>query len=321
MAVLAGAAGARLVDVEVLLVDREDRQAERDPLVVTDRDARQRRLARADHVQPGRHEMREVAQRRHALGAVRVVGEDRPPARGAPPGDRPVVRALAGTARGAGRRGELDGRDRELVHVEHVVGDRVEVEPGRDLQLPRRLQAHAQRLGLGAEVAQDERSRDLVGEVGDQPVAADAHDVLGRPALRRVVHRLELDRERDRAALDQIDVRVHAGGERRRDRLRVVAVGGVLAGEVAAIEEHPRRAVLLEIGAPERGRQAPEAAPAPEVDLPQPVACRVEALEQERVRLAGAVDVRDPPAVHEDLARRRQPRQLIARPRRGAPPP
>ena len=331
VAVLARRARARLVDVEVLLVDREDRQAEGDVLVVADRDARERGLAGADDVQPGADEVREVAQRRHALGAVRVVGEDRPARARAPAGDRPVVRALLpARPRAAAGRGELDRRDRQVVDVEHVGGDGVEVEALGDLVAPGRLELLAQRLRLAAEVAQDERALDLVGEVGDEPVAADPHDVLGRPALGPVAERLELDRQRRGPALDLVDVGVDARGEGGGDLLGVVAVGGVLAREVAAVEEQPRGAVLLDVVAAERGRQPPEPAAAPQVDLPEPVARGVEALEQERVGLGRAVDVRDPPAVDEDLAGRRQAgedearlraaRAGAARPPRTAPP-
>ena len=144
-------------------------------------------------------------------------------------------------------------------------------------------------------------------------MAADAHDILGRPALGPVAERLELDRQRCGALLDLLDVGVDAVRERGGDLLRVVAVGGVLAGEVAAVEEQPRRAVLLDVGAAERRRQPAEPAAAPEVDLPQPVARGVEALQAERVRLARGVDVRDAPAVHDDLAGRRQPCHGVAR--------
>jgi hypothetical protein len=59
--VLVGVARIELVDVEVLLVDREDRQAEGDPSVMPDGDARQGRLARSDHRHAGRIQMHDVA--------------------------------------------------------------------------------------------------------------------------------------------------------------------------------------------------------------------------------------------------------------------
>ena len=74
---VAGRVGrVELVDVQVLLVDGEDGEAEGDGPVVADGDAGQRRLAGADDVEARRREVDEVAQRRHRVGAVRVVGHD-----------------------------------------------------------------------------------------------------------------------------------------------------------------------------------------------------------------------------------------------------
>ena len=76
--VLVRIARIQLVDVEVLLIDREDRQAEGDLAVVPDGDARQSRFARSDHRHPGRIQMHDVAQGRHAMGTVGIVRQDRP---------------------------------------------------------------------------------------------------------------------------------------------------------------------------------------------------------------------------------------------------
>ena len=323
VAVLRRLVGLGPVDVEVLLVDGEDREAEGDAVVVADGDAGQGRLPRPDHVQPGGVEVREVAQRRHALGAVRVIGEDRAARRGPPARDRPVVGAdVLGPARPRGHRGqarggllrrELDGLRRELVDGQDVLGDVVEIEPVRHHGLPARLEPAAQRLGIAAELAQHERTGDLAVDVLCQAVAPDAHDVLGRPALRRVVERLELDGQRHDAALDELHVGVDPRREARGDGFGVGGIGVPLALDLAAGEEQARGAILLEVGRPECGREAAQSPPPPEVDLPQPVARRVEALEEERVVLALRVEVRNPPAIHEDLSRLREPRDRVGR--------
>ena len=96
MAVAIGPAFFGLVDVDILLIGREDGKAEGDLAVMADRDAGHGRLPCPDGVEAGRREMHEVAQGRHRMGAVRIIGEDRPAARGAAAVDHPVVRAGGG---------------------------------------------------------------------------------------------------------------------------------------------------------------------------------------------------------------------------------
>src|SRR5262249_23948562 len=77
--------GVCLVDVEVLLVDVEAGEGERDRLVVPDREAGEEGLARPDHVEPGGPEEDHVAQARRAERGVGAGGEGRagsPGARG-----------------------------------------------------------------------------------------------------------------------------------------------------------------------------------------------------------------------------------------------
>jgi hypothetical protein len=93
IAVLVRIGGVQFVDVEVFLIDVEDRETEGDGAVMADRDARQGGLAGADHREARRIEADDVAQRRHAVLAVRVVGQDRPPCRGARRRHDPVVGA------------------------------------------------------------------------------------------------------------------------------------------------------------------------------------------------------------------------------------
>ena len=65
-------------------------------LVVSERDARQRRLARADRVPSRRDQVHRLAQRRKLHRPVRIVGQDRLAGRGHGAIDHPVVAALLG---------------------------------------------------------------------------------------------------------------------------------------------------------------------------------------------------------------------------------
>ena len=138
-------------------------------------------------------------------------------------------------------------------------------------------------------------------------MAAHAHDILGRPALRAGVGEAELDRQPLRLALGQRDIGVDALGEGRADRLRVWRVARKLALHVAAIEEGARGLILREIAGAEMRRQPPEPALAPEVDLPEPVARGVEALDEEQILLVGGAQMRDAPGIDEDFRLRFQP--------------
>ena len=71
-------------------------------------------------------------------------------------------------------------------------------------------------------------------------------------------------------------------------RCGVLAVGGPFGCHVAAIKEQARGPVLGEVARTEIGGQQAEAALAPKVDLPQPVARGVEALQEEQVREVAA---------------------------------
>src|SRR5690606_25585606 len=74
------------VDVQVLLIDGEGRQAERDPAVVSDGHAGKAGLAAADDVEGGRAQVDDVTQPRDLRGrAVRIVREQ------GTPGPRPLA--------------------------------------------------------------------------------------------------------------------------------------------------------------------------------------------------------------------------------------
>jgi hypothetical protein len=126
--VLVGVVGVGPVDVEVLLVDREDGQPERDVPVVADGHPRQRGFPGSDDVEAGCAQVHQIAQRGQPHGAMRVVGQQRPAGGAAARADHPVVAALR-----VGPRPRRAGAERrrgggQPVDVEHVVGDEVEIE-------------------------------------------------------------------------------------------------------------------------------------------------------------------------------------------------
>src|SRR5512134_3455237 len=61
------------LDVDIVLIGADDRQPPGDPVVVTETDADERRFARADDVPAWRVQVKDVAQRRIADLAVRIV--------------------------------------------------------------------------------------------------------------------------------------------------------------------------------------------------------------------------------------------------------
>ncbi len=93
VAVLVGIGGVGVVNVEVFAVGAEDGEAPGAEIVVADGDARQRGLAAADDVPPGRDQVHPVAQRGRLLHAVRVVHHHGEAAGGEFPADDPVVAA------------------------------------------------------------------------------------------------------------------------------------------------------------------------------------------------------------------------------------
>lgn len=149
---------------------------------------------------------------------------------------------------------------------------------------------------------------DLGGDVADQGVAADVEDVVGPPGLRLAGGQPELDRQRLRARAHLGHIGVDPFDPGRDSVLRARRIGRPLPGHVAAIEEQPRGAVLGDIGRPEAGGEPTQAALAPQVDLPEPVAGGVVALQEEGVPRRARIDVRDPPVVDDDLRRRGEPR-------------
>ncbi len=86
--------GVELLDVQVLLVEPEYREAPGDVLVVPQGNPRQAWFARADDVPAGSDEMHHVAEGWQADNAVRIIGKQRFAGAGAHSGDRPIVASL-----------------------------------------------------------------------------------------------------------------------------------------------------------------------------------------------------------------------------------
>lgn len=83
--------------------------------------------------------------------------------------------------------------------------------------------------------------------------------------------------------------------------MRIRRIGGPLRRHVAAVEEMPGGVVLRQVTGAEVGGEQAEAALAPQVKLPQPVAGSVETLDEEQVLVACRLDMRDAPAVDADF--------------------
>jgi hypothetical protein len=111
-----------LLDVQVLLVDAHDREAEGHPVIVPGGHPGEGGLARADHVPPRPHEVNEVAQAGEPQAPVGVVGEERLARGREGPVHHPVVAPLF--LREAQRRERGPGQGQDLL-VEPF-----EVDPG-----------------------------------------------------------------------------------------------------------------------------------------------------------------------------------------------
>src|SRR4030095_6447073 len=163
-----------------------------------------------------------------------------------------------------------------------------------------------QRVGVEPTFADDACACDFAPDIAPQTVATDPYDVFRRPMRWRIPEQREFRWKELRLRGDQVDVGVDASDERGRDLLRIRAVREPLAIHVAAIQEETRRAIGIDVVGPEHGGELTQTTTSPEIDLPQAIACRVEALHEERVVVRTGIDVRYTPFVHEYLCRRVQ---------------
>ena len=308
---------ARLVDVEVFLIHRENGDAERDIVVVADGDAGQRGFARADDRHAGSIEADDIAERGHAQLAMRIVGEDGTAGFGFRGRDDPVVGTFVflpvhkggelgcGIDFGAlsiGKRGEIDLLGGENVVVEDIGRNVTRIEAGGDDALVAiRIELAAEFVGIDAGSACDTGPGDLGRDVRNERVAADAEDVLGFPCVWRGACQFELDGERFVPSRNLGNIGIDAGREGLDARACVGCVGVPFRLHIAAIEEEAGRPVLLHIGRTERPGEQAEASLAPEIDLPEAVARGVVALQEEGVALRGGEDVRNAPVIDDQL--------------------
>ena len=317
--VLRGIGRVQLIDVEVLLVDIEDGEAKGDGSVVPKRDSGQRRFARADHVEARCGEVHQVAKARRRIRPVRVVCKNRATGRRFRRSNHPAIAAL-------GKRLLIESRDRlrtcrdlehilahryvlrrELKHLQDV-RRKAWIEPVRHLRLPVVGESEADLISVHVvRLAQGVGARHLGEKVSREPVGADTHYILRRPLSRSVVELFEFPRQARGVLREPIHIRVDAVDEPLRDRFGFAgcasAIDTPLAVHVAAIEEQPSGAILLEEPRTEHLRELPKTAASPQVDLKQSVSRSVEPLHIEEVCLAPGVYMRHAPTVHANLGR------------------
>jgi hypothetical protein len=246
---------------------------------------------------------------------VRIVRQDGAAGCGPARGDCPVVRADVGHPV---ERGALLARSREshlacgeVVVVQHLPRDGAWIQPLRDPGRPLRLEQAAEAIHLVTRRTGNPRPGHLRLDIAGQPVAADAHDVFRAPAVGQGSGDLELDGDRPATVPHLVDIGVDPRRKGLGVALGVRTIGSPFLGHVTAVEKHARRAVLRHVCRPEILREQPEAALAPEVDLPEPVAGGVVALQENGIPGAPGINVRDPPLVDDELGRLLEAAHLV----------
>ena len=262
-------------------------------------DAGQPRHARADRVDGSAAEVRDVEEAGDAGAQVRVAGQQRRPAGRALARHRPGVRRARGRAARRLRqpvglqqplRRARAGRARSGRAVRGV-GD---VDQRGALRADRRDQPRALQLGVP------------VGREAEHQEAAREQRVLGMPRLGPRPQQRVLRRQRAQAP----HARVHPRrvGEKQRAVVgpdhREVAPRAVGEAEAAHQPVALQRPLAGDLGEPP-GREPPV-----EVELEEAVLGMDEALPEDRVRLAGRVDVGHAEAVAHHLQRRARPVRL-----------
>ena len=211
------------------------------------------------------------------------------------------------------RRRERDILGAELVILQHVLRDRAGVEARGNRGLPVGLELGAQAVCIEAGCTRDLRTPDFRNHVARQAVAADANHILRLPEVGLRSGDLELGRRRPSAVADLLHESIHAFDESPRVGFGVGPVRGPFLVHVAAVDEHAGGAVLIRVIGTEVLREQAEAALAPEINLPKPVARSVIALHEKCVMLVRCVDVRDAPMVDDHFRRSLQPLHLLRR--------
>ena len=307
------------LDIQVLLIDADNREPEGDAIVVSCRDARERRLAGTDDVPAGAIQVNAVSERRKLNRAVGIVCQQGPAGCGAGAADDPVVRssfAIVGTnvlflAGGTGvQTRPANGSIGPRREPKHLVGDVVEVEAFRHGQRSRRIEWHQGRHTIDADATREPCPLHFRARVA-------GHDVAGhprehgrrRPWLGAEPGKLKFDREPCGISRDVSDLRVHAAHEGFDQPAGVRRVAAPFRLHVAAIREQAGERVACNVvGASDFGEPALRDPP-PHFHLPQPVLRGDEPLREEKVVDRLRIHVGNPPPVAEDFDGPLDPRE------------
>ncbi len=290
-----GIGGIEPLDEQVLDIGAGIGQPPGGPAVVAEHDRRQAGKGRADQLQPGRLQVRQVPDARRLqpeMGIVREQGR---------PGPRPAARQHPGVGAlpGRGRRRQ-DGRQRVQPEAFRQRGE-------RDWRIRRILRPDVGDL-LVREPRAEPRAQQLVLVVGaeverhhPQPDQA----VGGGPGLDLMVpENQELGRQRPAPALQ---VSVDAGGIGLEPGPRRGAQVLEARGRPPVEPERAHEAVGRQRRPAHDLGQAPGADPPLELHLPEPVLGVDEAEGEDRILQARRLDMRDRPLIAHDRDRRSQP--------------
>ena len=241
------------------------------------------------------------------------------------------------------RHGRLSERDiarGETIERQDVVANVAQIESLRDLRYLRRLERSPCEVRLQSRDACNLRAPHLALQIAPGAMRANAQQIVGEPCRRLVIEQSKFGRQELRILLDELHIAVDPGYERFGDAfgirfvrqpltIEIGAVGGQpsrvaikvrwrarriarVANHGAAIKKEPRRTIARDHRRSEHLGESSETPSAPQIDLPQPVACRVETLREERVVLRLRIDVRDAPGVDKDLDRLVETRDEVA---------
>ena len=295
-------AGAELLEEAVRQVGHARGDPPRDPAVVAGDESRGADEARPDRAPFRRAQLREVDAGRHERREMEVVGEQRPPARGARGRHRPGV---------GGARPRRDREERAQVgleRLEHAGARRPPRRPDERVERPQRLRA------VGLEQLQACQLREPVGACPEGLEVDVGDDVGRRPRGARGAQQHELVRPVAHG-LGSIDPgRVGA------DALADAGRQERLVGARGAMEPEPAREAVDgdAARADERGQRAARGAEDP-LELEGAVLAVAEPEAEPRAGLVGRLHGRDAVGVAGDRHRRREARDLEPARRGGQP--
>ena len=273
------------------------------------RDAGQRRLARADHVPAGRDQVHCFAQAGDQNRAMRVVGQQRFSGHGPGAVHHPVIRSLL-----AGKPRRSDGG---FIIPEDFRSNRVNIEARRNGQVHEWI-GRREAFDVG-----DAETGDLLG-AKDFPGGVDGHvqsrDARGHvfwcPQSRIVAGDAKFEwtfpGQRSNIGVDPVD-------EGRHNLAGVGRVAGPFLGPVAAVTNQPGDSIAPNGGRSQDFSEFARPGPPPQIELEQTIARRDPALGKEQIVGVFRVDVRDAPAVPQNLDRLARPEATRAESSTAAP--